>query len=80
MLINASLQNMSVYTGVMVLYADEESFTVMTAEGLPEAGWNTFSSYQDERIGSKVQSRTTAELRFRALLSEGIADVRFERM
>jgi hypothetical protein len=25
-----------VYTGVMVLYADEVSFTVMTAEGLPE--------------------------------------------
>ncbi len=48
MLINASVQGMPVYTGVMVLYADEESFTVMTAEGLPEAGWNTFSAYEDE--------------------------------
>jgi hypothetical protein len=48
MLINASVQGMPVYTGVMVLYADDESFTVMTAEGLPESGWNTFSAYRDE--------------------------------
>ncbi len=48
MLINASVQGMPVYTGVMVLYADDESFTVMTAEGLPEAGWNTFSAYEED--------------------------------
>jgi phytoene dehydrogenase-like protein len=46
-LINASMRGMPVYTGVMVLYADDESFTVMTAEGLPEAGWNTFSAYEE---------------------------------
>lgn len=48
MLINASVQGMPVYTGVMVLYADETSFTVMTAEGLPEAGWNTFSAHEED--------------------------------
>ena len=30
------------------LYADETSFTVMTAEGLPEAGWNTFSAHEED--------------------------------
>jgi phytoene dehydrogenase-like protein len=48
LLINASVQGMPVYTGVMVLYADDESFTVMTAEGLPEAGWNTFAAHEGE--------------------------------
>jgi hypothetical protein len=48
MLINASVQGMPVYTGVMVLYSDEVSFTVMTAEGLPEAGWNTFSAHDED--------------------------------
>jgi len=35
-------------TGVMVLYADEESFTYMTPEGHPFSGWITFSAYPDE--------------------------------
>jgi hypothetical protein len=37
-----------VATGVMVLYADEESFTVMCPEGHPLAGWNTFSAYEED--------------------------------
>jgi hypothetical protein len=36
-----------VATGVLVLYADDESFTVMTPEGHPESGWNTFSVYTE---------------------------------
>ena len=32
-------------TGVLVLYADDESFTLMTPEGHMFAGWITFSSY-----------------------------------
>ncbi len=60
MLINASVQGMPVYTGVMVLYADEESFTVMTAEGLPEAGWNTFSAYEDEDGTAVAQIQSLA--------------------
>jgi hypothetical protein len=34
-------------TGVMVLYADEESFTFMTPEGHMLAGWITFSAFRD---------------------------------
>jgi hypothetical protein len=32
-------------SGVLILYADEVSFTVMSAEGHPLAGWNTFSAF-----------------------------------
>jgi len=33
-------------TGVLVLYADEESFTLMTPEGHMLAGWITFSAFE----------------------------------
>jgi hypothetical protein len=35
---------MNLSTGVMVLYADEESFTLMTPQGHMFAGWITFSA------------------------------------
>jgi hypothetical protein len=35
-------------TGVLVLYADEESFTFMTPQGHVFAGWITFSAYEDD--------------------------------
>jgi hypothetical protein len=35
-------------TGVMVLYADDESFTFMCPEGHMFAGWITFSAYESE--------------------------------
>jgi hypothetical protein len=47
-LINASMTGMPVSTGVMVLYADAESFTLMTPEGHPESGWVTFSAYEED--------------------------------
>jgi hypothetical protein len=34
-------------TGVMVLYADDESFTLMTPQGHVFAGWITFSSWRE---------------------------------
>jgi hypothetical protein len=34
-------------TGVMVIYADEESFTFMTPEGHALSAWITFSAYRD---------------------------------
>ena len=37
-------------SGVLVLYADEESFTVMAAEGMPFAGWNTFSAFDADGV------------------------------
>jgi hypothetical protein len=46
-----------VSAGVMVLYADDEMFTVMTPAGFPEAGWNTFSAYTEEGVTvAQVQS------------------------
>src|SRR5260221_10700175 len=35
-------------TGVLVLYADDESFTLMTPQGHTFAGWITFSSYEED--------------------------------
>jgi hypothetical protein len=39
-----------VSAGVMVLYADEEMFTIMTPAGFPEAGWNTFSASVEDGV------------------------------
>jgi hypothetical protein len=39
---------MKLSTGVMVLYADEESFTLMTPQGHMFAGWITFSATERE--------------------------------
>src|SRR5512140_3766303 len=33
--------------GVLVLYSDEEEFTVTTQEGVPVSGWNAFSVYEE---------------------------------
>ncbi len=50
-----------VSAGVMVLYADDEMFTVMTPAGFPEAGWNTFSAYIEEGVTvAQVQSLARA--------------------
>ncbi len=35
-------------SGVMILYSDDEQFTVMTPEGFPISGWNTFSAYEED--------------------------------
>src|SRR3954470_15270856 len=43
-------------TGVMVLYADEVSFTLMTPEGHMFAGWITFSAF-DEGDGVVAQTQ-----------------------
>jgi hypothetical protein len=46
-----------VSAGVMVLYADDEMFTVMTPAGFPEAGWNTFSAFEEDGVTvAQVQS------------------------
>jgi hypothetical protein len=34
-------------TGIMVIYADDTSFTFMSPEGHMYAGWNTFSAYEE---------------------------------
>jgi hypothetical protein len=58
--ISASVGGMPVYTGVRVIYADDESFTVMTPEGHPESGWNTFSAYEDEDGTTMAQIQSLA--------------------
>jgi hypothetical protein len=37
-------------TGVLVMYADDESFTLMTPQGHMFAGWITFSAYPQEGV------------------------------
>ncbi|MFA5077867.1 MAG: STAS domain-containing protein [Dehalococcoidia bacterium] len=46
-LINADTPGGLVATGVMVLYAAPDSFTFITPQGHPEAGWVTFSSFKE---------------------------------
>lgn len=62
-LINATLPGVpgGIATGVMVLYSDNESFTLMCPEGHPEAGWNTFSAYNEgDSIVVQIQSLARA--------------------
>jgi hypothetical protein len=53
-LINASVPGLPgggsipVYTGVLILYDDDETFSVMTPDGHPESGFNTFSAYEED--------------------------------
>ncbi len=47
-LIDSSTVGGPVSTGVMVLYADDRSFTFITPEGHPESGWVTFSAHDTE--------------------------------
>lgn len=44
-------------TGVLVLYADDESFTLMTPEGHMFAGWITFSAYEDGTGATVAQAQ-----------------------
>lgn len=39
---------MPVATGMLVLYVDDTSFTMMTPAGHPESGWITFSVYEED--------------------------------
>jgi hypothetical protein len=45
--IDSSTPGGPVSTGVVVLYADNESITFITPQGHPESGWVTFSVYRD---------------------------------
>ena len=48
-LINMSIPGgIPLSTGVMVLYADNESFTFMTPQGHTFSGWITFSAYEED--------------------------------
>ncbi|MEX1252810.1 MAG: hypothetical protein WEE64_00570 [Dehalococcoidia bacterium] len=46
--LNLSQGPLKLSTGVMVLYADDESFTLMTPQGHMFAGWITFSAFEED--------------------------------
>ncbi len=48
-LINSSTPGGPVSTGVMILYADQRSFTFNTPQGHPECGFVSFSAYEGSR-------------------------------
>jgi hypothetical protein len=52
---------MPLSTGMLVLYADDESFTLMTPQGHMESGWITFSAFEeDDCTVVQVQSMARA--------------------
>jgi hypothetical protein len=61
-------------TGVFVLYADEESFTLMTPEGHMFAGWITFSAERsgpDTMVAAQVLFRANDPLYELAMMAGG---------
>lgn len=56
-LMNATAQGLPVNSGLLILYSDEDSFTFMTPEGCPEAGWIMCSAF-DEDGATVAQVRT----------------------
>src|SRR5262245_37264469 len=69
-LIDAQTSGGPISTGVMVLYAGAESFTLTTPAGHPEAGWVTFSSYIEDGC-------TFAQVQVLARASDPIYEVAF---
>jgi hypothetical protein len=52
---------MPLSTGMLVLYVDEESFTLMTPEGHFESGWITFGAHEEDGCTvAQVQSMARA--------------------
>ena len=68
-LLNMTLPGrMKLSTGVMVLYADEESFTLMTPQGHMFAGWITFSA-------TEIEGETVAQAQVLMRASDPIYEV-----
>jgi len=60
-LINAETPGGLVATGVIVLYASKDTFTFITPQGHPEAGWVTFKSFKEgKRIIFQIQGLARA--------------------
>lgn len=72
-LINAWTPGGPIATGVVVLYADDESFTLMTPQGHPEAGWVTMSAYTEDGV-------TVAQVQGLARASDPIYELAFRVM
>jgi pyruvate/2-oxoglutarate dehydrogenase complex dihydrolipoamide dehydrogenase (E3) component/anti-anti-sigma regulatory factor len=71
--IDSSTPGGPVSTGVMVLYADDESFTFVTPQGHPESGWVTFSAFRSANdvvvqiLGLARANDPVYEVAFRAI-------------
>jgi len=60
-LINAETPGGLVATGVLVLYAGKDTFTFITPEGHPEAGWVTFKAFEEnKRVIFQIQGLARA--------------------
>jgi len=46
-LINSSTPGGPLYTGVIVMYADEKAFAFITPQGHPESGWVTLDAFEE---------------------------------
>ena len=74
--IDSSTPGGPVSTGVMVLYADDVSFTFITPQGHPESGWVTFSAFRSggnliaQIVGLARANDPVYELAFRAVGSK----------
>jgi anti-anti-sigma factor len=74
--IDSSTPGGPVSTGVLVLYADDVSFTFMTPQGHPESGWVTFSAFEaDGKIIAQIMGLARAsdpvyEIAFRTVGSK----------
>jgi hypothetical protein len=42
------LPGIPISSGVRVIYNDAVCFTIMTPQGFPESGWNSFSTFEEE--------------------------------
>jgi anti-anti-sigma factor len=69
-LIDAQTPGGPISTGVMVLYAGAESFTLMTPAGHPESGWVTFSAYTED-------GRTIAQIQLIVRASDPVYEMAF---
>jgi len=55
--LSLTVGGMPLSTGVLVLYADDESFTLMTPQGHVFAGWITFSAFSDADATTVAQAQ-----------------------
>lgn len=56
-LIKSTSGPVALSTGVLVLYSDDVSFSYMTPEGHPFAGFITFSAHAEESVGTVAQAQ-----------------------
>lgn len=51
------LPGIPISSGVRVIYNDDVCFTIMTPQGFPESGWNSFSTFEEDgETWAQVQS------------------------